>query len=1822
MKKTALLVTLIILLLVLASCSSGGNDVSRAYDKALNEMKQENYQAAVETLADIPFYLDSTDLSLYCRAYQKAAEGDYDYAIEELRRLGAYRDSYKSADYFEARRAEAEASTPWRRVHAAELYERESINGYRDASARAASIRQTLYQEGVSAQEAEMWNDAASCFGALGNYQDSHTRYCYASGRVNEADGEKNAVSYATAVICYDGAGNYLDSAERQAACLSSALEEGDRLLSAGKLKEAKEIYLELDRHCDEARLNKLQEAKAAAEEAERQARLAKADALVEEGQFDEAEKIYRELGDYCDEERLTKLHEARNAAEEAERQELLAKADALVGEGQFDEAEKIYLELGDYCGKDRLTRLEEARAEAARQARIAEADQLLADGKYDEAKDIYLEVEEPDMANEAMYRKAAYLVENGREQKGAALYLEISGYKDSRDRHYAIGKSLKVKNPELSSRILLADKAYPGAEEDLYEIASAASQAENYELSVSIFSALQGKKDCTLRLVNDLYLYGQQLLDGGSPDKAANIFTQLDNVGASELYKNMARYAAAEKLESDGKYEAAAKAFDVIRDYSDARERAAECRYSLALQKKEQGQYQEAAELFDGLDDRRDSRAQATECRYLQAGEYEKKSLWEEAIALYQSLGEYADSRERRAVCFQQLGNRQLADGQAEKAYASFTSAEDTDGQARAAFAVGEAELAEANLEAALKWYQLASGLPETEERTSAAARMLLNMDEDELAERYASVVEHSEASHAVLYELALRSLERKDEEAAMRQLKKAGNSADASARYQEMLNTRVEALVSQEKYDDAIYLCSTYGDQEKADQIRAMKAQKEEEERLRAEAEAEARHKARVEEANGLLKEGKFDSAAAIFTEIGETELAAQAMAEKEAAEEKVRAEQEAARAEAERAEKERIQARENEAATLLENGQFDEAMAIYQELNEPDMVSETIYQKALTLNQPDLFLQIADYRDSREQHYLAGRALLDSDPEKAWTILSADMTYSDVPDVLYDLADRESASGNYRLSSTIFEELSRQPLDLKGTRSDCAMRHVLDLYQYGLVLKNGKEWEAAADIFESLKGVGESEKHAIECRYAVAAGLEESERYSQAAVAFEALGDYSDSNDRAVRCRYSAADQLMAAGYLENARTAFESIGTYRDASDKAKECRYQIALELMESGKFEEARQTFGALNDYSDAQAQEIECIYQIACGYMKRDQYAKVIETGRQIQDYRDMAEILATCHSRIGEQTIEKADALLQSGKTGQAEAEYRTAYNEYTLASNPEKCESLALIIADCQYSMGNTDVAVEWYLKAGVTGKQKIVRIAQYAYTTEQYELSETLAVKADSDEGREHLYHMAEDSLSSGNEEAALRLFGEAGDMLDARYQHDTIIYQMAGLSEENRDYITAISLYDEIPDYEGVAERKKANQYVLAATADLASVQDEKARQIVKDAVLAYADYLIEEEEFDKAIALLSNGNGDRDIAAMAETARTLKLKADYNTALVRRENGQYDEARAMFSSLGQYEDSATQILATWYAEGEFKREQQDWNGAVEAFAQAGSYSDAAVQIQETYYQEAAALYRAGKYVEAYEAYARIIGYRDVDSILETDANMAAARTEAMYGLFKITGSYVTFGRYPQTEKGNDRTPIEWIVLDYDAKNNRALLISRYVLDAKSYNNNSNGNSTWEKSTLRTWLNRDFLNKAFTSQEQAAILTTRVNNSRSQGYKWGPNGGNNTQDKIFLLSYAEMQKYLSVNSFKAQIAPTAYAVKQKAYTSRDYKTAEGLSASWWWLRSPGSYEGSVAYVYSNGSLNSGVGKNSAGGVCPALWINLESDFFNP
>ena len=211
------------------------------------------------------------------------------------------------------------------------------------------------------------------------------------------------------------------------------------------------------------------------------------------------------------------------------------------------------------------------------------------------------------------------------------------------------------------------------------------------------------------------------------------------------------------------------------------------------------------------------------------------------------------------------------------------------------------------------------------------------------------------------------------------------------------------------------------------------------------------------------------------------------------------------------------------------------------------------------------------------------------------------------------------------------------------------------------------------------------------------------------------------------------------------------------------------------------------------------------------------------------------------------------------------------------------------------------------------------------------------------------------------------------------------------------------------------------------------------------------------------------------------------------------------------------------------------------------------------------------------------------------------------------------------GYIIAFGTYPQTKEGTDQTPIEWIVLDYDETSHKALLISKYGLDAKPYNTEWT-DVTWENCSLRTWLNGEFLNKAFSAAEQSAILTTAVDNSKSQGYSgWNTDGGNNTEDQIFLLSYAEANRYLNVtyddsNNLKSRVAPTAYAIAHGAWTNDNSQTMDGETAGLWWLRSHGSRQRSAATVDADGSLNQNVVNNGGYVVRPAFWLNLESDIF--
>ena len=301
-----------------------------------------------------------------------------------------------------------------------------------------------------------------------------------------------------------------------------------------------------------------------------------------------------------------------------------------------------------------------------------------------------------------------------------------------------------------------------------------------------------------------------------------------------------------------------------------------------------------------------------------------------------------------------------------------------------------------------------------------------------------------------------------------------------------------------------------------------------------------------------------------------------------------------------------------------------------------------------------------------------------------------------------------------------------------------------------------------------------------------------------------------------------------------------------------------------------------------------------------------------------------------------------------------------------------------------------------------------------------------------------------------------------------------------------------------------------------------------------------------------------------------------------------------------------------------------YDKGVSFRNAGQWEEAVSEFEQAGSYSDAATQVKETQYQQAASLNKAGKYGEAYAVYAVIAGYKDVDNIIRTDNNIstaaAAAAREAKLALYKTVGGYVTFGMYPQTSNNKESTAIEWLVLDYDEANDHALLISRYGLDGKQYNDTEE-DITWENCTLRAWLNADFYSTAFSAGEQSAILLTSVDNS-SQGYN-GLNEGNNTQDRVFLLSSAEANKYFDAttgnkDNIKSRIAPTSY-VKTNFIFNTTNKTKDGDESWSWWLRSSEAQQSKPLLIGSDGCVYK-ADITSKLLVRPAFWLDLNADIF--
>lgn len=188
----------------------------------------------------------------------------------------------------------------------------------------------------------------------------------------------------------------------------------------------------------------------------------------------------------------------------------------------------------------------------------------------------------------------------------------------------------------------------------------------------------------------------------------------------------------------------------------------------------------------------------------------------------------------------------------------------------------------------------------------------------------------------------------------------------------------------------------------------------------------------------------------------------------------------------------------------------------------------------------------------------------------------------------------------------------------------------------------------------------------------------------------------------------------------------------------------------------------------------------------------------------------------------------------------------------------------------------------------------------------------------------------------------------------------------------------------------------------------------------------------------------------------------------------------------------------------------------------------------------------------------------------------------------------------------------------------WIVLDI--QDDRALILSEYILEERSYHNRY-VETTWAECSLRQYLNNEFY-QSFSEKDRSRICLTLNQNLDNHWY--GTKGGEDTNDYIFLLSMEEIVcKYFGDSSQKLYNPKKNQRYWFERKDSNNSKRIARLVWNkdyiwWWWTRSPGRVGIKAVYIHGDGNI--GIQGNNilkgnvadgrcTGGVRPAMWIKM-------
>ena len=164
-------------------------------------------------------------------------------------------------------------------------------------------------------------------------------------------------------------------------------------------------------------------------------------------------------------------------------------------------------------------------------------------------------------------------------------------------------------------------------------------------------------------------------------------------------------------------------------------------------------------------------------------------------------------------------------------------------------------------------------------------------------------------------------------------------------------------------------------------------------------------------------------------------------------------------------------------------------------------------------------------------------------------------------------------------------------------------------------------------------------------------------------------------------------------------------------------------------------------------------------------------------------------------------------------------------------------------------------------------------------------------------------------------------------------------------------------------------------------------------------------------------------------------------------------------------------------------------------------------------------------------------------------------------------------------------------------PIRWRVLS--SKGNTVTVVCDSVIDNTVFDTDKTIDS-YADSDIRTWLNTQFFNAAFSADQQEIVTTTKLIDAEES-----------IEDKVFLFSRDEVNKTdLFATNDDRRLISSDYIRAIGAYV--DPQTGVGI----WWIRTfSSSTPGNGLVVYLDGTIYQGGLDKAYVGVAPTLTLDL-------